>query len=135
MTPCSQHSQGRLQIFPNTLDMPSRIGLNMCSATQHRFVRWLFVLYWHLPKLSQPQVMTKPEKINALEGAAMEDVKTDSVFAQVNLTAAPHAKNCEVLRLSEEKLWTCGVDGRMACSSFEGGRNRMFGIFWDILGY
>ena len=56
----------------------------------------------------------------------MDDAE-DSVFAQVTLTAAPHAKNCEVLRFSEEKLWTCGVDGRLACSSFEGGR--MFGMF------
>eukprot|EP00435_Cladocopium_sp_Y103_P016702 s1952_g4.t1 len=57
------------------------------------------------------------------QDAAMDQ---DSVFVQVTLTAAPHAKNCEVLRFSEEKLWTCGVDGRLACSSFEGetlGRN------------
>lgn len=61
------------------------------------------------------------------------DDAADSVFAQVTLTAAPHAKNCEVLRFSEEKLWTCGVDGRLACSSFEGGRMfGMFGILDDI---
>ena len=71
---------------------------------------------------------------------AMDDEKSESVFVQVALASAPHAKNCEVLRFSEEKLWTCGADGRLACSSYEGGAecfnfhrfeslDHVFGIF------
>ena len=42
------------------------------------------------------------------------------VFAQVVLAAAPHGGSCEVLRLLEDKVWSSGADGRLACSSFEG---------------